>query len=214
MGKYLLVAMLAIAGPALAQGALIDNALINNDRVTVTKVRLTTDRPYTTDRHAQDAVLLIAGDGHLSTDGKAAQERHFGDAIFIPAGKQVTEEVQGSATVDLVEVVLKDSRPPHPNTTGYPLGFPRPGAKNTLNNKRAAVWVYTWAPHETTPMHYHDKDIVGVFRYDGPLNSTDPAGKSSIIRYQAGEVRFTAGDRSHTEGLVSGRQSAILMELK
>ncbi len=208
IGRYLLVALLA-ATPALGQGALIDNP-----RVTVTKVRLTSYRPYTTDRHDQDAVLLIAGDGRLSTDGKAAEQRHFGDAIFIPKGQRVTEELQGGEVVDLVEVVMKDSRPPHPNTTGYPLGFPRAGAKNTLNNKRAAVWVYTWGPHETTPLHYHDKDIVGVFRYDGPLKSTDPAGKSTIIRYGAGEVRFTPGDRSHTEGLVSGRQSAILMELK
>jgi hypothetical protein len=208
MRHYLLAFLLAGAAPAWAQGALIENP-----RVTVTKVRLAPDRPYTTDKHTQDAVLLIAGDGQLATDGKTAARR-FGDAIFIPAGKQVTEAVQGEAAIDLVEVVLKDSRPPHPNTTGYPLGFPRPGAKNTLDNKRAAVWVYTWGPHEITPMHYHDKDIVGVFRYDGPLKSTDPAGKSSIIRYGAGEVRFTPGDRSHTEGLVSGRQSAILMELK
>jgi hypothetical protein len=208
MRHYLLAFLLAAAAPAWAQGALIDNV-----RVTATKVRLSAARPYTTDRHDHDAVLLIAGDGRLTTDGKTA-ERHFGDAIFIPKGKQVTEAVEGDTAIDLVEVVLKDSRRPHPNTTGYPLGFPRPGAKNTLNNKRAAVWVYTWGPHETTPMHYHDKDIVGVFRYDGPLNSTDPAGKSTIIRYGAGEVRFTPGDRSHTEGLVSGRQSAILMELK
>jgi len=208
MRHYLLVFLLAAASPVWAQGALIDNP-----RVTVTKVRLTPARPYTTDRHGQDAVLLIADDGRLATDGKAA-DRHFGDAIFIPAGKQVTEEVEGDTPIDLVEVVMKDSRPPHPNTTGYPPGFPRPGAKNTLNNKRAAVWVYSWGPHETTPMHYHDKDIVGVFRYDGPLKSTDEKGKSSIIRYQAGEVRFTPGDRSHREGLVSGRQSAILMELK
>jgi len=208
MRRRFLALLLAAATPAWAQGALIDNP-----RVTVTKVRLASDRPHTTDRHTQDAVLLIAGDGRLATDGKSA-DRHFGDAIFVPAGKQVTEEVEGDAAITLVEVVLKDSRPPHPNITGYPLGFPRPGAKNTLNNKRAAVWVYTWATGETTPMHYHDKDIVGVFRYDGPLNSTDPAGKSTIIRYGAGEVRFTPGDRSHTEGLVSGRQSAILMELK
>jgi hypothetical protein len=208
MRHYFLALLLAAATPALAQGALIDNV-----RVTATKVRLTPASPYTTDRRTQDAVLLIAGDGRLSTDGKTA-ERHFGDAIFIPRGKRVTEEVEGDTAIDLVEVVLKDSQPPHPNTTGYPLGFPRPGAKSTLNNSRAAVWVYTWGPHETTPMHYHDKDIVGVFRYDGPLNSTDPAGKSTIIRYGAGEVRFTPGDRSHTEGLVSGRQSAILMELK
>lgn len=208
MRHYLLVFLLA-ATPALAQGALIDNA-----RVTVTKVRLPSARPYTTDRHDYDAVLLIAGDGRLSTDGKPMQQRHFGDAVFIPKGQQVTEEVESTDPVDLVEVVMKDSRPPHPNTTGLPPAFPRAGAKNTLNNNRAAVWVYTWGAHETTPMHYHDKDIVGVFRYDGPLKSTDPAGKSTIIRYHAGEVRFTPGDRSHTEGLVSGRQSAILMELK
>ncbi len=205
---YLLAALVA-AAPASAQGVVIDNA-----RVTVTKVRLPPARPYTTDRHDHDAVLLIAGDGRLSIDGKPPQARHFGDAIFIPKGKQVTEELESGDGIDLVEVVMKDSRPPHPNSTGLPPAFPRPGAKNTLNNNRAAVWVYTWRPHETTPMHYHDKDIVGVFRYDGPLKSTDPAGKSSIIRYHAGEVRFTPGDRSHTEGLVSGRQSAILMELK
>jgi hypothetical protein len=208
MGKYLLAAALLVAGPAMAQGAVIDNA-----RVTVTKVRLPAARPYTTDSHDFDAVLLIAGDGRMASDGKSA-ERHFGDAIFIPKGKRVTEELEAGDGIDLVEVVMKDSRPPHPNTTGYPLGFPRAAAKNTLNNARAAVWVYSWAPRETTPMHYHDKDIVGVFRYDGPLKSTEPAGKSTIIRYQAGEVRFTPGDRSHTEGLVSGRQSAILMELK
>ena len=204
---YLLAAFVA-ATPALAQGTLIDNA-----RVTVTKVRLPPARPYTTDRHTQDAVLLIAGDGRMATDGKSA-ERHFGDAIFIPKGQQVTEELEDGTAIDLIEVVLKDRRPPHPNATGYPPAFPRPGARNTLDNNRVAVWVYSWGPHETTPMHYHDKDIVGVFRYDGPLKSTDPAGKSTIIRYHAGEVRFTPGDRSHTEGLVSGRQSAILMELK
>jgi hypothetical protein len=208
MTRYLPALALLFATPALAEAPLIDNA-----RVTVTKVRLTAGRPYTTDRHHQDEVLLIAGDGRLASDGKSVQRR-FGDAIFIPKGKQVTEELEAGDSIDLVEVVMKDSRPPHPNTTGYPLGFPRPGAKNSLDNKRAAVWVYSWGPNETTPMHYHDKDIVGVFRYDGPLNSTDPAGKSTIIRYKAGEVRFTPGDRSHTEGLVSGRQSAILMELK
>jgi mannose-6-phosphate isomerase-like protein (cupin superfamily) len=206
IGMVLLAGLLAT--PAWAQGPLIDNP-----RVTVTRVRLAPGKPFTTARHDQDAVLLVAGDGTLKSGGKR-QARHFGDAIFVPKGTQVTEELTGPAALDLVEVVMKDSRPPHANTTGYPLGFPRPGARNSLNNSRVAVWTYTWGPRETTPMHYHDKDIVGVFRYDGPLKSTDPAGKSTIIRYQTGEVRFTPGDRSHTEGLVSGRQSAILMELK
>jgi len=211
MGRILLAFALLL--PLTAQAGPNDK-VIDNKWVTARKLVVTQDTPYIGARHDHDAVLLMAGDGWLQDRSGKATAYHFGDAIFVPAGKQVTEEVEGDGAITLVEVVLKDIRPPHPNITGYPLGFPRPGAKNTLNNKRAAVWVYTWATGETTPMHYHDKDIVGVFRYDGPLNSTDPAGKSTIIRYGAGEVRFTPGDRSHTEGLVSGRQSAILMELK
>ena len=209
MGRILLVLALLLPLAAHAEPVLIDNKW-----VTVRKVMVTQDSPYAGLNRDHDTVLLIAGDGWLQDRSGKATAYRFGDAIFVPKGRRMKEELVQAGTLPVVEVVLKSHKPPHANTTGLPLAFPRKGAHNSLNNRRAAVWVYSWGPGETTSMHYHDKDIVGVFRYDGPLKSTDPAGKSSIIRYQQGEVRFTPGDRSHREGLVSGRQSAILMELK
>jgi hypothetical protein len=204
---------LALLLPLAAQAEPIEK-VIDNKWVTVRKVVVTQDNPYTGLNRDHDVVLLMAGDGWLQDRSGKATAYHFGDTIFVPKGRRLKEELVQAGTLPVVEVVLKNHKPPHANTTGLPLAFPRKGARNSLNNRRAAVWVYSWGPGETTSMHYHDKDIVGVFRYDGPLKSTDPAGKSTIIRYQAGEVRFTPGDRSHREGLVSGRQSAILMELK
>ena len=83
-----------------------------------------------------------------------------------------------------------------------------------LDNDRAAAWTFTWKMGETTPMHYHGADIVGVFRYVGQVRSTPPDGKSTMSNYQAGEVRFTKGNRIHSETLLGGRESAILLELK
>jgi hypothetical protein len=209
MGRILLVLTLLLPLAAQAEPALIDNKW-----VTVRKVVVTQDSPYAGLNRDHDAVLLMAGDGWLQDRSGKATAYHFGDAIYVPKGRRIKEELVQAGTLPVVEVVLKDRKAPHANNTGLPLAFPRKGAHNSLNNRRAAVWVYSWGSNETTAMHYHDKDIVGVFRYDGPLKSTDEKGKSNIIRYQAGEVRFTPGDRSHREGLVSGRQSAILMELK
>jgi quercetin dioxygenase-like cupin family protein len=211
MGRILLAFALLL--PLTAQAGPNDK-VIDNKWVTARKLVVTQDTPYIGAKHDHDAVLLMAGDGWLQDRSGKATAYHFGDAIFVPKGRRIKEELVQAGTLPVVEVVLKDRKAPHANTTGLPLAFPRKGAHNSLNNRRVAVWVYSWGPGETTSMHYHDKDIVGVFRYDGPLKSTDPAGKSTIIRYQAGEVRFTPGDRSHREGLVSGRQSAILMELK
>jgi hypothetical protein len=206
--------LLALVLLLLPVAARAEPPLIDNKWVSVRKILVTQDSPYVGASRDHDAVLLIAGDGWLQDRSGKATAYRFGDAIFIPKGRRLKEELVQAGTLPVVEVVLKNRKAPHANTTGLPLAFPRKGAHNSLNNRRVAVWVYSWGPGETTSMHYHDKDIVGVFRYDGPLKSTDPEGKSTIIRYQPGEVRFTPGDRSHREGLVSGRQSAILMELK
>lgn len=65
-----------------------------------------------------------------------------------------------------------------------------------------------------TPMPYHDKDVVVVYRFDGSLKSTTPDGKSVVNDYEFDSIRFNKGDRVHFETLVSGQQSAIIMELK
>jgi len=122
--------------------------------------------------------------------------------------------ISGGA-VQIVEVDLKDyAGPPIVNSSGYPNGFPRPGAKNMLDNDRVSAWTFTWKLGQATPMHYHGADIVGVFRYKGQVKSTPPNGEATVVNYAGGEVRYTKGNRIHSETLMSGRESAILLELR
>jgi hypothetical protein len=132
-----------------------------------------------------------------------------GQAVFVPRG--ATAKLHGQ----LLLVELKDHAvPPIENTSGYPLAFPRPGSKKLLESARVIVWDYTWQPDVPTPMHFHDKDVVVWFLEDGDLRSTTPDGKSMVNQYTSGTVRFNAGNRTHTETLIKGKQRAIITELK
>ena len=132
-----------------------------------------------------------------------------GNTEFVPKGTQ--PKITGRAIV----IDLKDHPvPPIANTSGYPLGFPRPGSKKLFENERVIVWDYTWKPDLATPMHFHDKDVIAFFLEDGDLKSTTPDGQSTVNSYTSGTVRFNARNRTHTETLVKGKQRAIITELK
>jgi hypothetical protein len=132
-----------------------------------------------------------------------------GRATFLPKGTPA--KIAGrSIVIDLKDrpVALVE------NTSGYPLAFPRPGVKKILENDRVIVWDCTWTLGVVIPMHFHDKDVVALFLEDGDLKSTSLDGKSVVSPHTPGEVRFTLGNRTHTETLVRGKQHAILTELK
>ena len=132
-----------------------------------------------------------------------------GDASFMPKGTP-PKTAGRSIVIDLRDHPV----PPIENTSGYPLGFPRPGAKKLLENERVIVWDYTWEPGVATPMHFHDKDVVVVFLEDGDLKSTTPDGQDTVTAYTSGTVRFNTRNRTHSETLVRGKQRAIITELK
>jgi hypothetical protein len=130
-----------------------------------------------------------------------------GQAAFHKAGEP--------APAGAVVVELKDHPvAPTPNTSGYPLAFPRPDIKKLLENDKVIVWDYTWAIGKPTNMHFHDKDVVLVYLEDGSVNSVTPDGKIAVNEVQRGSIRFNAGNRVHYEELVKGKSRAIITELK
>lgn len=160
--------------------------VIDNDRITVWDVTAASAQPL-------DAVVV-------SLAGKAA---------FLPKG--TTPKIDGrSIVIDLKDHPL----PPIANTSGYPLAFPRPGAKKLLENARVIVWNYSWKLGVPNPMHFHDKDVVVLFLKDGDLKSTTPDGKEVVTSSTPGMVRFNQRNRTHFETLVRGEQHAIITELK
>lgn len=190
-------------GSRLALAALVCGALcaqdrkpaIDNEHVTVWSETLTQDMTP-----AHDTVVMwIAGP-------KA------GTAEFIPKGSRVRKGNTGSRSV-IIE--LKDAPAErYANKTGYPAAFPRPHVKKLFENKRVVVWSYRWNPGEPTPMHFHDKDVVVVYREDTALVSTTPDGAKKLNEYKAFDIRFNKGNRTHTELLDHGTGSAMMMELK
>ena len=211
-----LMAAAAPKAPAQTDGV---SPVIDNERVTVREVTLIPGQPGSIERHNTDFVTIFLDGGKIHTvdsHGKSSVAvRRSGDVIFGVRGAEETEEVISPGPARLVVVELKDHPvPPLVNKSGYPNAFPRPGSKKVLDNVRVVAWDYTWKPGVATRMHYHDKDVVLVYKEDGSIKSTTPDGKSVVSDHKAGTVAFNKGDRTHFEELVKGRESAIIVELK
>jgi hypothetical protein len=146
----------------------------------------------------------------VQTDFIAVSLSHPGTAV---AGRKGTTAGEPDTRTVLIE--LKDHPvAPLPNTSGYPLAFPRPRVQKLFEDDRVIVWSYHWLPGEPTPMHFHDKDVVVVYEEDTTLKSTTPEGKSVVNVYKSGDIRFNRRDRTHSELLVGASGSAVMAELK
>jgi hypothetical protein len=219
MMNFRLAALLFLPLLVSAQG---DKPIIDNERVAVWDVNWTANQPGFAVPGDYDAVTVYLAGGDFRTGTSSLVKRKTGEAVFRPRGARPSETWVGTGTAPrTVEIELKD-RPlkensvvaPLPNTTGYPLAFPRPGSKKLIENERILVWDYTWQPGVATPMHFHDKDVVVSYLKDGDLTSITPDGKSVVNPYRFGAIRFNLRDRTHKEVLTRGEQRAIIVELK
>jgi hypothetical protein len=192
--------------------------VIDNPEVMVLDLHLAKGESTPRSSAEFDTVILYASGGHVRMEGakgRAPAKHHaFGEAVFIPKGADVREVVTGAEPVHLVVVTLKAAPHRIPNSTGLPPAFPRRGVVKRLDNDKVVVWNYRWRKNAPTPMHFHDKDVVLAYRYDATLRSTGADGKVVDNSFKAGEVRFNKGDRSHSELLLTARESAVMMELK
>ena len=193
--------------------------VIDNERVTVWDVTLLPGQPMPMQRHESAVVTLFLDGGKIRStkeNGKSTvSERRFGEVDYDALGAQhIDEVISGSPARMIVAELKQHTQPLYENKSGYPLAFPRAGSVKVFENDRVVIWNYTWVPNVPTPMHFHDKDALVVFRYDGSLKSTTPDGKSVVNDYKSGTIRFNRGDRAHFEELVEGQQSAIIMEFK
>jgi len=193
--------------------------VINNEQVTVWDVRLGKGDSAPATPHDLDAVIMFLEGGRIRTvaaGGKVSiAMRGFGEALFVPRGTDARQTLLSDGSAHEIMIALKDVRiPVVANTSGLPAAFPRPGSVKVLENDRVVVWHYSWKPGVPTPMHFHDKDVVVAYRYDGTLKSVAPDGTVVINPYKSGDIRFNKANRSHYEELTTDRQSAVMMELK
>ena len=215
-----LLLLLTAASPAWA-APVSGNKVIDNDRVAVFDIKLKPgDSAPVTPTYLESVILYLEG-GHFRTmsNGKVHSVTHaFGDAVFMPRGSAAFDTLEGGGSNTMAHeilVVLKDHPlPAIANKSGFPDAFPRPGSVRVLDNERVTVWNYSWTKGVPTKMHFHDKDVVVSYRYDGALKSVTPDGKSVINPDKAGQITFNKANRIHYEELMDARQSAVILELK
>jgi len=206
-------------GLRAADEAVAPAPIIDNDRVVVWSLHLAKGErgPYTP--KGRDTVVMFLKSGRIRSeapDGRShIQSRRSGDAVWVPKGSPLRDTPTADSPVDEVVIALKDA-PVEPlvNSSGLPTAFPRPGSKRVLENARVIVWQYSWVPGRPTPMHFHDKDVVVAFRQEGALQSVSPAGEQTVSSFHPGEIRFNPRGRTHSEKLISGQASAVMVELK
>jgi hypothetical protein len=214
MRKTLLVLMVALMPvPALAA------PVIDNNRVTVWDVTLAKGQSAPATPADKDTIIMFLEGGGIQTamagGTTITASRKFGDAMLIPKGSTAVDTLVSGGPAHEIVVALKDhAGTAVANTSGLPLAFPRPGSVKVLENAKVIVWHYSWTKGKPTPMHFHDKDVVVAYRYDGTLKSTMPDGTIMENPYKKGDIRFNKGNRSHSELLTTARQSAVILELK
>ena len=215
MTRTLLATALTAVAAAWAAPALADAPapVIDNERVTVRDVHLQPGEAAPAISHAGDYVILYVDGGRIrSAGGKTA--RHVAGSAASGHGGATSDTAIGAPAHEIV-VDLKDTPSRTvPNTTGLPPGFPRPGSKKVLETDKVNVWNYTWAPGKPTPMHFHNTEIVVTYLGNGDVAATTPDGKRTVTHHNPGDIVFNVADRSHSEELVKGDMSGIMLELK
>jgi hypothetical protein len=191
--------------------------IIDNPRVTVWDVSLAAGESAPPPPKDFDTVTLILEGGTVRAikDGKTVTAtRAFGDAIFTAKGSDAADTAVNGPVHEVVIALKGGAAPSSPSPPGMPNAFPRDGAVKMFENDRVLVWRFSWLPGVAVPMHHHDKDTVMVFRYDGPIRSTNPKGEVSILPFGRNEIRFSPAGNTHSELLAGEQQSAVDLELK
>ena len=193
---------------AAAQAPVIDNA-----RVTVRDVALEPGQAGPAITHAGDYIILYRKGGRIrGADGRTASHAD-GSAVWGHGG--ATSDTAIGAPAHAIIVEIKDAASNTvPNTTGLPPAFTRPGSKKVFENGKVRVWNYAWVPGHPTAMHFHDTEVVVTYLQDGDVASTTPDGKTTVNQRKAGDIVYNLANRSHSEEVVKGEQSGIMLELK
>jgi len=88
-----------------------------------------------------------------------------------------------------------------------------PQRKEILSNHRVTVSLLDLAPHEGTPMHRHDRDMLAVFVDGGRTRNTVLGHKAVADKMAVGEARFLNAGYAHaTRNTGLGRLRVVIVE--
>src|SRR5436190_13737089 len=96
-----------------------------------------------------------------------------------------------------------------------PAAFPRPGARQLIDNERVAVWDVAWEKARPTPMFQNPLDMVTVDLENAEVRVSGAKGKPKSVSFKVGQAGFILkGTSQMEEGTSDPSRHAIVVELK
>src|SRR5471030_1956750 len=194
--------------------------VLENDRLIAWDTVWPKGQPTQMHQHPYDlvAAFLEGGDRMItSQDGtKRPTTAKAYDVSLTAKGNIHIEEGTSDKPPRAILVELKESaaRMLPPVDAPAPTAFPRPGAKQLLDNARVTIWEYKWTLGAPVPLHKHDRDTLVVWFENGKLQSAPLTGSPSVIDASFGRLRYNERGTVHTETAIEGPPHAVIIELK
>ena len=96
-----------------------------------------------------------------------------------------------------------------------PHAFPRPGATQLIDNARITAWDVTWPKNQSSGMHRHLYDYVGIELNDSVTKVTGPDGQARTVKLTRATAYFLPKGNTHMEeGIGDVPRHAVLVDLK
>lgn len=96
-----------------------------------------------------------------------------------------------------------------------PPAYPRPGVTKILDNDRVQVWNISWLKGESSPLHRHIYDLVGVYYEPGDRVIISPEGAKRPVSTRAWDIAFQRTGVTHIEeGASDAPLRAVFVEMK
>jgi len=98
---------------------------------------------------------------------------------------------------------------------GLPHAFPRPGAKQVIDNERVTVWDVVWEKGKSIPTYRLKYDSVVIDLAEATMSVSSPQGARMNVISRPGQTTFfQKGTTRAEEGTSSTPRHAIVVDLK
>ena len=213
------VALLVPAAACLLLSEEVVKTPINNDDVRVLDVIVQPHEKTSMHEHKANRVMIYRTAGSQNFQYESGKKSLLtfkeNEVKWSPIEGKHIAEVATEKPVNIIEIELKKPGAGKTVTTSLdPLKVDKRHYHLEFENDQVRVFRVKLGPHESTPMHEHQLNRVGVYLTDTNIRQTSADGKVETSVHKAGDIAM-AGAVKHSEVNLSDKPAEILVtELK
>jgi hypothetical protein len=194
-------------------------ALLETDRFVVWDIVWPKGQPTPLHRHVYDQVgTYYQAGGRVITNLDGTRREATTAVGALSNTRRGTTHVEEGVTDPPLRAVFIELRAEpgsaRPASVAEAAMFPRPGARDVLDDARVTVWDYTWRPGEPAAEGGHAREAVWIWIAEGVLEVTPRGGVPSRLTVVPGQIRHVMPGTIERVGATSGTPRAVVVAIK